>query len=39
MLLIAITAERVEAALAAGEFACPACSERLSPGGSRVRAM
>lgn len=33
MLSIAITAERVEAALAAGEFSCPACSGRLSPWG------
>jgi transposase-like protein len=33
MLSIAITQERVEAALAAGELACPACSGRLSPWG------
>ncbi|MGA2930199.1 MAG: hypothetical protein ABSG43_30250 [Solirubrobacteraceae bacterium] len=33
MLSIAITQERVEAALAAGELACPACSGRLSPYG------
>jgi hypothetical protein len=33
MLSIAITQERVGAALAAGEFACPACSGRLSPWG------
>jgi hypothetical protein len=33
MLSIAITQERVEAALAAGDLACPACSGRLSPWG------
>jgi hypothetical protein len=33
MLCIAITQERVEAALAARELACPACSGRLSPWG------
>lgn len=33
MLQVAITPERVEAALAAGELACPACSGRLSPWG------
>ncbi|HEY5343567.1 MAG TPA: hypothetical protein VIJ66_07895 [Solirubrobacteraceae bacterium] len=33
MLSIAITPERVEAALAAGELVCPACSGRLSPWG------
>lgn len=33
MLSIAITPERVEAALAAGELACPGCSGRLSPWG------
>src|SRR3954465_1168564 len=33
MLSVAITQERVEAALAAGEFACPVCSGRLSPWG------
>lgn len=33
MLSIAITPERVEAALAAGELACPACSGPLSPWG------
>jgi hypothetical protein len=33
MLSIAITQERVEAALAAGELVCPACSGRLSPWG------
>jgi Domain of unknown function (DUF6431) len=33
MLQVAITPERVEAALAAGELACPRCSERLSPWG------
>jgi transposase-like protein len=33
MLQVAITAECVEAALAAGEFACPGCSGRLSPWG------
>jgi transposase-like protein len=33
MLQVAITPERVEAALAAGELACPGCSERLSPWG------
>jgi hypothetical protein len=33
MLSIAITQERVEAALAAGDLVCPACSGRLSPWG------
>jgi hypothetical protein len=33
MLLIAITPERVEAALTAGELACPRCSRPLSPWG------
>lgn len=33
MLSIAIMPERLEAALAAGELACPACSGRLSPWG------
>ena len=33
MLQVAITPERVEAALAAGELACPACSGPLSPWG------
>ncbi len=33
MLSIVITLERVEAALAAGELACPACSGPLSPWG------
>jgi hypothetical protein len=33
MLSIALTPERLEAALAAGELACPACGERLSPWG------
>ena len=33
MLSIPITQERVEAALAAGELACPVCSGRLSPWG------
>jgi hypothetical protein len=33
MLLIAMTQQRVEAALAAGELACPACSGPLSPWG------
>jgi Domain of unknown function (DUF6431) len=33
MLQVAITPERVEAALAAGELVCPACSGRLSPWG------
>jgi hypothetical protein len=33
MLSIAITPERVEAALAAGELACPTCSGPLSPWG------
>lgn len=33
MLSIVITPERVEAALAAGELSCPACSGRLSPWG------
>ena len=33
MLQVAISAECVEAALAAGELACPACSGRLSPWG------
>src|SRR4051794_13811716 len=33
MLSVAIAEERMEAALAAGEFACPACSGRLSPWG------
>lgn len=33
MLSIAIAQERVEAALAAGKLACPACSGRLSPWG------
>ena len=33
MLFVAITQERVEAALAARELACPACSGRLSPWG------
>jgi transposase-like protein len=33
MLSIAITQERLEAALTAGELACPACSGRLSPHG------
>jgi transposase-like protein len=33
MLLIAITEERVEAALTAGSLACPGCSGRLSPWG------
>jgi hypothetical protein len=33
MLQVAITPEGVEAALAAGELACPACSGRLSPWG------
>lgn len=33
MLSIAITLERVEAALAAGQLACPDCSEPLSPWG------
>jgi transposase-like protein len=33
MLSIAITPERLEAALAAGELACPACSGRFSPWG------
>ena len=33
MLSIAITQERVEAALAAGELVCPACSGPLSPWG------
>jgi uncharacterized protein DUF6431/Homeodomain-like domain-containing protein len=33
MLSIAITQERMEAVLAAGELACPACSGRLSPWG------
>jgi hypothetical protein len=33
MLSIAITPERVEVVLAAGELVCPACSGRLSPWG------
>ncbi len=33
MLSIAITPDRVEAALAAGKLACPVCSEPLSPWG------
>jgi transposase-like protein len=33
MLQVAITPEGVEAALAAGELACPGCSGRLSPWG------
>jgi transposase-like protein len=33
MLQVAITQERVEAALAAGELACPGCSGPLSPWG------
>ena len=33
MLSIAITPERVEAALTAGDFACPRCSRPLSPWG------
>src|SRR5450755_1934471 len=33
MLQVAITPDQVEAALAAGEFACPACSGPLSPWG------
>ena len=33
MLSIAITHERVDAALTAGKLACPACSGRLSPWG------
>jgi len=33
MLLITITQQRAEAALAAGELACPACSRPLSPWG------
>lgn len=33
MLSITISQERVEAALAAGELACPGCSGRLSPWG------
>lgn len=40
MLQIAIAPERVEAALAAGELACPACSGCLSPWGfARLRAV
>src|SRR5512142_2229354 len=38
MLQVAIIPERVEAVLAAGELACPACSGRLSPWGfARLR--
>jgi len=33
MLHVAITRDQLEAALAAGELACPACSGRLSPWG------
>src|ERR1700739_286099 len=33
MLQVALPPERVEAALAAGELACPGCSGRLSPWG------